>query len=307
MALIAIAAIGLTAVLQANGLSHDSTYGDPWNYLAAGERLNAGHALYALAPGDRPVVLMPPYWNAPLLSPPTIAVVWRPLAMVGDASMTLWMVANVLAIAAAIVLLCRSLDVVPLLAVALVSPALGMLAWSGNVNGLVLLGMVVLYARRDSPVIAGILLAALVATKLTPVYLAVWLISTKRWAALGWMLGGLAVLAVATAIVAGPGSFSEWLTATASAAPSPLSVAQLLGLTPLVVAVALGAVVVLAAAIIPGRGAFAVAAVASAVATPALYFQALALLCAAAAPWASDRRDGADRRLGEARLLPGTS
>ena len=35
--------------------------GDAFTYLAAGERLNAGHPLYAVSPGDRPVGLEPPY------------------------------------------------------------------------------------------------------------------------------------------------------------------------------------------------------------------------------------------------------
>src|SRR4030088_3430196 len=53
---------------------------DAITYLAAGERLNAGHQLYALAPGDRWVWINPPFWTVPPLSPPPIAVLWRPLA-----------------------------------------------------------------------------------------------------------------------------------------------------------------------------------------------------------------------------------
>ncbi len=60
---------------------------DAPTYLAAGERLNAGHNLYALVAGDRPVLLDPPYWIVPLLSPPPIAVLWRPLALLGSGSM----------------------------------------------------------------------------------------------------------------------------------------------------------------------------------------------------------------------------
>src|SRR5438093_1020563 len=67
--------------------------GDAWNYLAAGERLNAGHPLYALSPGDRPVTLVPPYWSVPLLAPPPIAVAWRPLAVFGEPAMVAWGVA----------------------------------------------------------------------------------------------------------------------------------------------------------------------------------------------------------------------
>src|SRR3954451_3473833 len=55
---------------------------DATTYLAAGERLNAGHDLYKLGPGDRPVLEIPGLYSAPLLSPPPIAVMWRPIAVV---------------------------------------------------------------------------------------------------------------------------------------------------------------------------------------------------------------------------------
>ena len=57
--------------------------GDAFTYLSAGERLNAGHLLYALSPGDRPVGLHPPFWTVPLVSPPPIAVVFRLFAVFG--------------------------------------------------------------------------------------------------------------------------------------------------------------------------------------------------------------------------------
>ena len=53
---------------------------DSITYLAAGERLNAGHDLYRLGPGDRPVLIVSDTFTAPLVSPPVIAVLWRPLA-----------------------------------------------------------------------------------------------------------------------------------------------------------------------------------------------------------------------------------
>src|SRR5205823_5035743 len=37
--------------------------GDAYTYLAAGQRLNAGHLLYTLSPGDSEVLLNPPYWT----------------------------------------------------------------------------------------------------------------------------------------------------------------------------------------------------------------------------------------------------
>jgi hypothetical protein len=56
---------------------------DTWNYLAAGERLNAGHSIYALVARDRPILLEPPS-TVPLISPPLVAVLWRPLAFLPD-------------------------------------------------------------------------------------------------------------------------------------------------------------------------------------------------------------------------------
>ena len=90
--------LGLIAVASPSpgrrraGVGFDPTRpgSDAWNYLAAGERLNAGHPLYALSAGRPTVPLAPPYWSVPLLAPPPIAVLWRPLALLGDASMVLW-------------------------------------------------------------------------------------------------------------------------------------------------------------------------------------------------------------------------
>ena len=53
---------------------------DAITYLAAGERLNAGHDLYTLGLGDRRVVIVSEISTAALLSPPPIAVLWRPIA-----------------------------------------------------------------------------------------------------------------------------------------------------------------------------------------------------------------------------------
>src|SRR5258708_7149291 len=57
-------------------------FDDATTYLAGGERLNAGHDLYKLAPGDRPVLIDTQFFTSPLVSPPLIGVVWRPLAAI---------------------------------------------------------------------------------------------------------------------------------------------------------------------------------------------------------------------------------
>jgi hypothetical protein len=107
---------------------------DASNYFAAGQRLNAGHPLYALSPGDREVPLNPPYWSVPLLSPPFLAVVWRPLAALGEAAMVGWWLAGlgtVIVLTAWLIL--RGSPIRNAL-LALLFPALAMAAWSGNVH-----------------------------------------------------------------------------------------------------------------------------------------------------------------------------
>ena len=85
-----IVALGVLFAILAVYFERGFVPGDSFTYLAAGERLNAGHPLYALSPGDRPVELHPPYWTVPLLSPPLVAVLARPFALLSDAGAYLW-------------------------------------------------------------------------------------------------------------------------------------------------------------------------------------------------------------------------
>ncbi len=68
----AVAAIGISAGLLATVLAiyfnRGFVPGDAVVYLAGGERLNADHQLYALAPGDRTLGMKPPYWTVPDVS-----------------------------------------------------------------------------------------------------------------------------------------------------------------------------------------------------------------------------------------------
>lgn len=84
-------------LLQPTDIGSDSS-----NYYAAGLRLNAGHPLYGpLSASDRPVPGYPGGYPAPLLSPPLIAVVWRPLAVLpDDLGIAIWWTGGVVLIAA---------------------------------------------------------------------------------------------------------------------------------------------------------------------------------------------------------------
>ncbi len=164
--------------------AHDLRPPDAVTYLAAGERLNAGHALYRLSPGDRPVVLEPPYWTVPLLSPPLIAVVWRPLASLpAGAGVWVWWALSVASVAWTVVtvLLRRPLLAGPA-ALLLCVPIAGQLQ-AANLDCFILLGGVLCWSlvNRGHETAAGAIAGVLTVAKLIPAVLVVWLIASRRW------------------------------------------------------------------------------------------------------------------------------
>jgi hypothetical protein len=172
---------------------------DANTYLAAGERLNAGHPLYALSAGDRPIEMNPPYWTAPLLSPPPIAIAWRPLALLGDISKTIWWAAMILIMAACAALLGRRVPAAAGIALILLSIPLALSGKYANVNGLLLLATIGLWllVRRGRFGAAAVIAAAMIAIKLTPAPLAAWLALEGGTVAVAWLVtGSAAILAV---------------------------------------------------------------------------------------------------------------
>jgi len=244
--------------------------GDPWNYLAAAERLNAGHPLYLLSPGDRAVELHPPYWSVPLLSPPFIAVLWRPLAPFGDAAMIAWWIGGIAATAIYMIWLLRRLENPwSIIALVALSPPIAYGALSGNAIAY-LLPMLAL--RHPAAV------AVASSVRLTPVLLAP---STGLRATLAYGLG----IAAFSLVGAGLGNHIDWLQAVTTSAPTPLSVAGLTGLPPF--AVALGCLIV------AFRG-WRWAVVAMTLASPTTYLYTFGLLSLLLVPttlrWQSTRR-----------------
>ena len=147
--------MALAIGVRMGGIGWLDVSGDPWNYLAAGERLNAGHPLYELSPGDREVILQPPYWSVPLLAPPPIAVAWRPLALLGQPAMVLWGVVSLVGVVGTIIYL---LSIGRVLVVAILIASLTMTAVAGNFSALLLPGLSLdpdpsrpTVDRRDAP------------------------------------------------------------------------------------------------------------------------------------------------------------
>jgi Glycosyltransferase family 87 len=279
---------------------------DGYTYLAAGERLNAGHHLYELRPGDRWIWINPPLWTVPLLSPPLIGVLWRPLAALpADGGLVLWQMLTIGTIATTIIALIVRLPIrASLLAIALAVP-IGFEMDVANVNGLLLGGYVLswwLFARRRDWV--GVVVALMAAVKIAPVVLAWWLVTQRRWRAVVWFLGGcigflaigilgsslemhLRYLSVAGQTVGGANSDLS-LTGMGTAIGVPASIA---GLLPRAFLVA-GGVTIWLLRRRPGL-AFVAAVVTAIFGSPVVNFNTLALLMATLAPWAWPMHDTA--------------
>jgi hypothetical protein len=223
----AIAAI-LLAVAAAAWSGFLGSPTDAYVYLAAGERLNAGHALYALEPGDRIIGLNPPYWSVPFLSPPLLGVLWRPLALAGVPGMLVgWMLAAV-AMLAVIGIVTRRHPGAGLAAVVVLFVPIGIQLGLGNVNAFIALGLVVAWLGRDRPAIVGSAIALMAGVKILPIVLAVWLAATGRWRGLAWFVGASGVLVVVSLVGAGLDAHVDYLGVmftTAAVGSSELSVA----------------------------------------------------------------------------------
>ena len=300
-------ALGLLASVQILYFQRGLVPGDALVYLAAGERLNAGHALYSLAPGDRPVGLKPPYWTVPLLSPPLIAVVFRPLALLPDEiGAYLWWVATIGAVLGSMFLLLRRRPVATSALILVLVIPIAYEIGVGNLNALVLLGTIAMWCLtvrgRDLP--AGVIVGVMAAAKVTPGMLAWWFIVQRRWRGLaGVLAGGSAGLAVGV-LGAGLAPHLEYLGIARSTATSGASELSLAGLARAAgvpeaiagalptAALVLGAVAVALLAIQKRPGAaFAVAIVTSVLGSPVVNVNWYAYLLATLAPLAWPARD----------------
>ena len=225
-------AIGLIVAIQIRYFDRGFIPGDSFTYLAAGERLNAGHPLYALSPGDRPVDLKPPYWTVPLLSPPPIAVLFRPLAVLGDVGAYVWWIGCVSVIVGTCLALLRRQPVLIGLAMIVLSVPIVYEIGVGNLNAFLVGGITAAWYlmahRRDRA--AGAVIALMAAFKLTPVILAWWLITQRRWGAVrAFVVAGVALLAVSVG-GAGLSAHFDYLTIIAGTSSSGTSELSLAGI-----------------------------------------------------------------------------
>jgi Glycosyltransferase family 87 len=205
---------------------------DAVTYLAAGERLNAGHQLYTLIPGDRTPSVEFSGLGTPLLYPPFIAVLWRPLAalpfMLG---LYMWMAATVVAIFGAIWYVARDLRTTALIALILLSAGIGSELSGGNVNSFVILGALLLWSQAERRPWVGALMGVLTAAKLSPGIFIVWLISQRRWKALAWAIAGLSGGLVLGVLVAGWDANMQAIDILRRSTPQNLTVTGITGIS----------------------------------------------------------------------------
>jgi hypothetical protein len=260
---------------------------DANTYLAAGERLNAGHGLYALEPGDRPVLIVPGQFSAPLVSPPTIAAIWRPFAAV-PFGFQLWLLATWVALLGAVAWVVYWTGAPGLVLAVVLAEPIGNQLSIGNVTSFFPALLILTWNFRRRPWIASVI-SLMTAIKIAPGVMFGWSRVSRhpRWIA--WAIASMAAILAATAIAAGPGSFLDYLGVAGSTSPSPLSLSGLTGVSWMTFA-ALIVGTVLAAAIRNEAWSYVVAVVAMVAGTPALYLAGLVPLLAVLAPLAERNR-----------------
>jgi len=202
--LLAIASVPFVAVAAvSSALGSTIPASDAYTYLAAAERLNAGHSLYALTAGDRAVSL---YGGVPLVSPPLIAVLWRPLAALPEGSgRWLWTAAQIVVIFACLAWLLRSQRLGVSVATYLLAMPIGFEMAVGNMNGFLTAGAILVWwYRREWWV--GAIVGVMASLKVLPVILVFWLVGQRNWRAVGAFVAAVAACAVVAVVGAGPSS-----------------------------------------------------------------------------------------------------
>jgi hypothetical protein len=275
---------------------------DSSNYVAAAERLAAGHPIYALQAGDRPVPLdNPPEWNVPILSPPTTATtyLWA-VPLPGAAGFYVnWGLGLVATVAVGLL----AIAVAPplfLLLMFQVIPVLAITAWSGNINALIAGALVLTFwggrsSARGPQLLAGIAIGVVAAAKIGPLVACWWLLlQGRRTASMATIVTGLLVAAV-TVLLAGLSTFSDYLAVVRDAASVPTvesipGTLTNLGLPAAVAALGLPiALVVLGVLMVPLRNqpwSFLLAVFGTAFATTIVRKESAALLVVASIAWA---------------------
>ena len=211
--------LGLMAAVLWVYLQRGLVPGDAFNYLGAGERLNAGHDLYALQPGDRVVDAGGEYWHTPFVSPPPMAVFFRPLAALpNELGVWIWYALQIAALVVSLAMLARRIPLATAAAMLVLLVPTVYEIGVGNVNTFVLLGLLWIWrsARDEREEAAGAVAGVLAAIKVTPGLMGLWLLVTGRRRGFGWFIAGGLVVGLISLLGAGIDTHLEYLRLLAS-------------------------------------------------------------------------------------------
>jgi len=221
-----IAMVGLLTMFAAFAIwlwlsrASGPTPGDTHNYILAGLRLNVGHPLYAYGPGDEHELPVSAY---PLFSPPLMGVVFRLIVLLPANGQYIWWVSMVVLELAAIIALVRRAPLVTGLALVPLSVSIGLAMQVGNVDCLVLSGLLLTWCRlvRGHDERAALAIGVLASLKLTPVVFVWWLFVTGRRRAAAIAVGCGAVLAVVAMLGSEPSIFLKFYQVTMANEAAP--------------------------------------------------------------------------------------
>jgi hypothetical protein len=152
---------------------------------------------------------------------------------------------------------------------------------------------------RDDPRV-GALVAVMAAVKVLPVTLLLWFVATRRWRALACATGAGAVCVV-LGMLAGPTTILDYVGIARGAAPEPLSLAGLTGISPYIAAVVGG----LAILMLPDRWSYRAAIATTILASPALGVGSLVSVLPLGAPLDAARFSTGPHQLGRGKSLTG--
>jgi hypothetical protein len=281
---IAPAILVATAYLE-NFSSPDSVlrpFTDANTYLAAGERLNDGHDLYRLRPGDRSVDIFEKLYAVPLVGPPMLAVLWRPLAAV-DAGFVIWVALCWGALLGAMAYLVIRVGLLAAIACVALCIPIGEQLAVANVSSL-FPAMLIAAWRTLGTGVSGVVIGFVATAKLAPIVLVNWLIGRRDWHGVVAASVTVVVLSGVTLIGAGLENVLAFRVAIADVKPSPFSVSSLTGIPYATYAVlVVGSVFTLATRRWSGVS-FGIAVTTATIGTPALYVAALVPLLAVLSP-----------------------
>lgn len=282
--------------VMAGPSSSSPPFTDAITYLAAGERLNAGRDLYTLHPGDRQVVILSGISTSPLLSPPPIAALWRPIAVL-PFGFALWIAACWVALLGTTFQLVLRVGLPGAVLASLLSPAIGEQLAACNMAAFFPLLMVLAWRLRARPV-AGVIVGLMASLKLTPGALLGWLVGTRRWSGVAAAVVAVGILFVVSLIGSSPAAFVDYLGVATTAGPSTASLSGLTGfvwLSPCVLVA--GTLLAIGLGRWP-RAAFIVAVTTSVLGTPALYLSGWVTILATLAPF-TDRTSADAKVIGQ--------